>query len=228
MHHPLSTAPNTPPGARPLRRSRQAARPQSLEIRLARLGLALACATLLLGGCSAMQAQNPASLLKPVNAVADGGDARVMLFGHDMVSYFTDGRHALGSAQYSTVHEGVTFRFASAEHKAMFDREPAKYIPQYGGFCANGIAYGIPWGGDADTFRMVDGKLYIFGGQGSQDAFELDLPGNLKLAQQYWTSEVAGNNSFWQRSKRLVLRVPRYQSGEQLAQAVAAAKANQQ
>ena len=51
MHHPLSSAPTTPPpGARPPRASRQTTPPHSLESRLARLGLALACATLLLGG----------------------------------------------------------------------------------------------------------------------------------------------------------------------------------
>lgn len=124
-----------------------------------------------LGGCGAMIAQNPSSKLKPVNAVADGGDERVILKGHDVVAYFTQGRHALGSPQIKSVYEGVTFRFASAEHKALFDQEPRKYIPQYGGYCANGLVYGIPWGGDADTWRIDNGKLYIFGGAGSKAAF---------------------------------------------------------
>ena len=193
--------------------------------RLAKLlGIAvLAVATL--GGCSAMLAQNPTSPLQPVNAVADGTEANLMLKGADLVAYFTENRYLQGSPQFKSQYQGVDFRFASAANKALFDTSPRKYLPEFGGFCANGIVYGIPWGGDADTFRMVDGKLYIFGGQGSQDAFELDVPGNLKLAQQYWAAEVAGNNSFWQRSKRLVFRVPHYKSGEQLAQAVATAKA---
>ena len=106
-----------------------------------------------LTGCGAMLAQNPSSALKPVNAVADADDARVMLKGHDVVAYFTLGRHALGSNQFKSVYEGVTFRFSSAEHKALFDANPKKYQPEYGGYCANGIAYGIPWGGDADTWR---------------------------------------------------------------------------
>ena len=186
---------------------------------------ALLIAAAALAGCSAITAQNPASALKPVNAVADGDDARVMLKGHDVVAYFTDGRHALGSAQIKSVYEGVTFRFASAEHKALFDAAPQKYLPQYGGFCANGIAYGIPWGGDADTWLMRDGKLYIFGGAGSRDAFLLDVPGNLALAEKYWRDEVAGSNSFIQRSKRLVFRVPHYKSGEELAKLVSDAKA---
>jgi YHS domain-containing protein len=197
---------------------------QRLFKRLA-IGL-LALSTLAtLGGCSAMLAQNPTSPLQPVNAVADGADANLMLKGADLVAYFTEQRYLPGSPQFKSRYQGVDFRFANAANKALFDTSPRKYLPEFGGFCANGIVYAIPWGGDADTWRMVEGKLYIFGGQGSKDAFELDVPGNLKLAQQYWTAEVAGNNSFWQRSKRLVLRVPHYQSGEQLAKAVADAKA---
>jgi YHS domain-containing protein len=180
--------------------------------------------TAALTGCGAMLAQNPASALQPVNAVADGDDERVMLKGHDVVAYFTQGRHALGSSQFKSVYEGVTFRFASAEHKALFDANPKKYQPEYGGYCANGIAYAIPWGGDADTWRMIDGRLFINGGPGSKAAFELDLKRNIELADRYWRDEVAGSNSFLQRSKRLVFRVPHYKSGDQLAAEVAAAK----
>ena len=182
-------------------------------------------ASLLLGGCGAMLAQNPSSPLKPVNAVAAEGDDPLMLKGYDVVAYFTQDHHALGSAAHQSVHQGVTFRFASAEHKALFDREPGRYLPQYGGYCANGIAYGIPWGGDADTWRIEGGKLYIFGGQGSKDGFELDVPGNIRLADRYWAEEVAGSNSFVQRAWRLVWRVPHYQSGEEIARRVAEARA---
>jgi YHS domain-containing protein len=178
-----------------------------------------------LGGCTAMTAQNPSSSLKPVNAVAEGADDRVMLKGHDVVAYFTLGRHALGQPQIKSVYEGVTFRFMNAEHKALFDQTPQKYLPQYGGFCANGIVYGIPWGGDADTWLLEGGKLYIFGGQGSKDGFMLNVPANMKLADQYWKDEVAGNNSFVRRSWRLVSRVPHYKSGEDLARDVAVARA---
>ena len=199
--------------------------PMTRPSRFIRLLALLALTTTALAGCSGMLAQNPSSPLQPVNAVPDAADDRVMLKGHDVVAYFTQGRHALGAAQFKSVHEGVTFRFASAENKALFDASPAKYMPQYGGFCANGIVYGIPWGGDADAWQMIDGKLYIFGGAGSKAGFLLDVPGNLKLADKYWAEEVRGNNSFWQRSKRLVLRVPHYKSGEELDRMVKAAAA---
>ena len=178
-----------------------------------------------LAGCGAMQAQNPSGSLKPVNAVADGADERVMLKGADVVTYFTQGKYVQGSTEFASTYEGVRFRFANAQDKALFDAAPTKYLPEFGGYCANGVVYGIPWGGDADTFVMIDGKLYIFGGHGSLDAFMLDVPGNLKLAQKYWAEEVAGSNSFWQRSKRMVFRVPHYKNGDELAKMVADAKA---
>ena len=104
----------------------------------------------------------------------------------------------------------------------MFDKAPATYLPQYGGYCANGIVYGIPWGGDADTWKMVNGKLYIFGGKGSKDGWELDEKANMALADKYWKEEVSGSNSLIQRTKRLVFKVPHYKTGEELARAVAA------
>ncbi len=178
-----------------------------------------------LSACGAMLAQNPSSPLKPVRATAVGDDARVMLDGHDVVSYFTEGRHTMGTSQFKTLHQGVTFYFSNSLHKGLFDKEPAKYLPQYGGFCANGIVYGIPWGGDANTWRIIDGKLYIFGGAGSRAAFELDTPANLALANRYWSQEVAGSNSFVQRSWRLVFKVPHYKSGEELNRMVQQAAA---
>ncbi len=189
------------------------------------LASTLAAAAIALAGCAPLFTQSPGQGLSPVNAVSDGEDRHLMLFGHDVVSYFTEGRHRAGSPAHNSVHKGVTFRFASAENKKLFDEAPAKYIPQYGGYCANGIAYGIPWGGDADTWRIIGGRLYIFGGSGSRDAFLLDEKANLALAEKYWKEEVSGSNAFWQRSKRLVFRVPHYKSGKELAEAVARAKA---
>ncbi len=180
--------------------------------------------TLALSGCGAMVAQNPSGSYKPVNAVADNPEARLLLKGADVTAYFTQGKFVQGDVQYRSSYEGVDFRFASAEAKALFDKEPTRYLPQYGGYCANGLVYGIPWGGDADTWKIVNGKLYIFGGQGSMDAFLLDEKQNLALADKYWQEEAQGTNSFWQRGKRMILRVPHYKSGEELARLVAASK----
>lgn len=181
-------------------------------------------AAFLLTGCGAMTAQNPSGKYTPVNAVADGNDARLILKGADVVAYFVDGKYLAGNPQFSSQYEDITFRFANAEHKALFDKQPTAYLPQFGGYCANGIAYGIPWGGDADTWKIVGGKLFIFGGQLSKDAFELDEQKNLALAESYWKDEVANSNSFIQRLKRLVFRVPHYKTGDELSAAVAKAK----
>jgi hypothetical protein len=186
--------------------------------------VACIAAALILAGCAPLTTQSPGEGLSPVNAVSEGGDKHLMLFGHDVVSYFTEGTHRMGSPSIKSDYKGVTFRFSKPEHKALFDRSPEKYLPQFGGYCANGIVYGIPWGGNADTWKIIDGKLYIFGGQGSMDGFMLDVPRNMALANKYWSEEVNGSNAFIQRSKRLIFRVPHYVSGKELAEQVAKAK----
>ena len=160
---------------------------------IAALVIALAAA-----GCAPMITQSPGEGLSPVNAVSEGGDKHLMLFGYDVVNYFTDNAEKPGDPAFKSVYKGVTFRFASAEHKKLFDAAPEKYIPQFGGYCTNGIVYGIPWGGNADTWAMIDGKVYIFGGSGSKNAFMLDPKGNLALANKYWAEEVNGSNAFFE------------------------------
>ncbi len=174
-----------------------------------------------LGGCAPLTTQSPEGSIRPLNAVADGDDKHLMLFGHDVVAYFTENKHRKGDPAIKSVIDNVTFRFATPQHKALFDKEPLKYIPQYNGYCANGIVYGIPWGGDADSWRIINGKLYNFGGQGSRDGFYVDLPRNIALADKYWNEEVKGSNAFTQRVKRFIFnRVPHYKSGEELAEEV--------
>ena len=188
--------------------------------------IALIAMSLFTAACAPLLTQSPGAGLSPVNAVSEGEDKHLMLFGYDVVNYFTDHKERLGSPAIKSVYKEVTFRFATPEHKTMFDAAPDKYIPQFGGYCSNGIVYGIPWGGDADTWEMFDGKLYIFGGKASHDAFMLDVPRNMALAHKYWNEEVNGSNAFWQRTKRLIFRVPHYKSGKELADEVAAAKAS--
>ncbi len=178
----------------------------------------------MLSGCGAMSTQNPGGNLSPINGIANETDDHLILFGADVVAYFTDNRYIQGSADHRSEYQDVDFYFSSAKNKALFDANPTAYIPQYGGYCANGIVFGIPWGGNAEDFIVHDGKLYIFGGEISKQAFLLDLDNNLALSDRYWQEEVKGNNSFWQRSKRLIFRVPHYQTGEEQAAAVMAAQ----
>jgi len=154
----------------------------------------------------------------PWRTLSDGADAKLMLLGYDAVAYFTDSTALKGDPNIKLEHLGVTYRFASEAHKAEFAKAPEKYIPQFGGFCANGINYAVPWGagGGPDTWRIYRGKLYVFGGQSSRDQFEMDTEHNLQLAHRYWNDEVAGSNALFQRVRRLVFRVPHYKTDREL------------
>ena len=143
-----------------------------------------------------------------------GVPAGVMLEGHDAVAYFTRNEAVRGDPAITSNHKGVTWRFASAANKAEFERDPNKYMPQFGGYCGNGINYAIPWGGGGgpNTWRIYRGKLYVFGGQSSRDHFEVDTELNLRRAHHYWNAEMAGANALVTRYTRLVFRVPHYKT----------------
>ena len=152
----------------------------------------------------------------PFRTISDGADARLM--GYDAVAYFTQGEAVKGDPAIKTDHLGVTYRFASDANRAEFLKDPQQYMPQFGGFCSNGINYAVPWGagGGPNTWRIYRGKLYVFGGQASRDQFEMDTELNLQRAHHYWNDEVAGSNAVLTRVKRLVFRVPHYKTDRAL------------
>ncbi|MBX3607333.1 MAG: hypothetical protein KF788_18780 [Piscinibacter sp.] len=176
------------------------------------IALALPCAA----GAQGQESPNRG----PFRTVSDGADTKLMLLGHDAVAYFTENRAVPGDPAIKAEHLGVTWRFASEANRAEFLRDPDRYMPQFGGFCANGINYAVPWGagGGPDTWRIYRGKLYVFGGQSSRDHFEMDTERNLELAHRYWNEEVAGSSALWTRIRRLVFRVPHYKTDAQLQQ----------
>jgi YHS domain-containing protein len=83
--------------------------------------------------------------------------------GYDPVTYFTQGKAVKGNASNALVYEGVTYHFSSANNKETFRASPSRYEPRYGGWCAyamgkNGEKVEI----DPETFKVLDGKLYLF------------------------------------------------------------------
>jgi YHS domain-containing protein len=81
--------------------------------------------------------------------------------GFDPVAYFTETRAVAGRAEVSAVHAGVTYRFASEANRAAFLADPAKFLPQYGGYCAYGMARGYKAVIDPAAFTVAGGKLYL-------------------------------------------------------------------
>src|SRR5215213_5548097 len=73
---------------------------------------------------------------------------RVVLNGHDPVSYFTDGKPMKGDPKLSYDWDDGRYYFASAEHRNMFAANPERYAPQFGGYCTGSMARGVTAEGD--------------------------------------------------------------------------------
>ena len=82
--------------------------------------------------------------------------------GYDVVAYFNN--EALeGDKKFTISLDGIKYKFSSEENLKTFNKNPKKYIPQYGGYCAYAIAIkGEKVSINPKTFQIIDGKLYLF------------------------------------------------------------------
>jgi YHS domain-containing protein len=125
-------------------------------------------------------------LAAPAFAQSVNAEGGVAAGGADVVAYFRDGRPAAGKAEFAHDWNGATWRFSSAANRDAFAAAPERYAPQYGGFCAWGVSQGYRAPIDPDSWRIVDGKLYLNYSRGVQMRWELTRSSNIAAADRNW------------------------------------------
>ncbi len=123
----------------------------------------------------------PAHAVPPVNH-APG----VTLKGYDAVAYFTEGKPVKGSKKYEFEWMGARWYFSSAGNRALFTKNPERYSPQYGGYCAYAVSQGITADIDPMAWKIVEGKLYLNLSPGVARIWEKDIPGYIVKANKNW------------------------------------------
>lgn len=110
----------------------------------------------------------------------------VAIKGYDPVAYFTQQRAVRGKEAISYDWLGATWQFSSDQHKRLFAGDPAKYAPQYGGHCADGVAYGeLTTNIDPEAWRIIEGKLYLNYDPGAAAELE-EVEGQLEKSIANW------------------------------------------
>jgi hypothetical protein len=130
------------------------------------------------------------ALAAPVSLGASAGALNerdgVAIKGHDPVAYFTQGKPVAGSADLRHVHQGSTFLFSTTANRDAFVADAAKYLPQYGGYCAFGVAGGYKADIDPAAFTIVGGKLYLNYNAKVQKDWLKDTAGYIARADGKW------------------------------------------
>lgn len=115
---------------------------------------------------------------------ADGNDLAIK--GYDTVSYFTKGKPVKGNAKYTATFKNAIYQFSSAENRDKFKKNPHRYAPQYGGFCAMGVALEKKLDTDPEAFYIVDNKLYLNLNKAVQKKWMTDVDGYIDTAENNW------------------------------------------
>lgn len=139
-------------------------------------------AVILCIGCSAL------GRFGVTSALADGPPAgrRIALSGYDPVAYFTEKKPVKGNPQFTAEWKGAVWHFASAANRDLFKADPAKYAPQYGGYCAFGASEGYAVKTEPDAWSIVDGKLYLNYNTTVRTKWSENIPERIKAADKNW------------------------------------------
>lgn len=115
----------------------------------------------------------------------------IAIRGYDTVAYFTESRPVKGSTKFTTDWMGATWQFSSQEHQALFEAEPEKYAPQYGGYCAYGVAVDNLVKIEPNQWTITGGKLYLNYDKGVQLTWEKDISGFVETADRKFADLLA-------------------------------------
>jgi YHS domain-containing protein len=106
--------------------------------------------------------------------------------GYDTVAYFTENNPVRGNEHYRHTWNGARWHFASAENRDAFVRNPERYAPRYGGYCAYAVSRGYTANGDPQVWKIVDRKLYLNYNREARLLWEEDIPGNIAKGDGNW------------------------------------------
>ncbi|MEM7440236.1 MAG: YHS domain-containing (seleno)protein [Pseudomonadota bacterium] len=126
---------------------------------------------------------SPALAKSPPVYTIRGG---VAIDGTDTVAYFTQGKPVAGSKAHAVKWNGSTWLFSSAENKAKFIANPAKYAPKYGGYCAFAMSKGYVAPTEPEAWTIVDGKLYLNFNLDVRRRWSKNIPTNIAKADGFW------------------------------------------
>ena len=112
--------------------------------------------------------------------------SNVAVGGYDPVAYFTTGAPAKGDKAFAVTYQGAEYRFVSQANLDAFQADPAKYAPQYGGYCAWAISQGYTAKGDPQHWAIVDGKLYLNYNAKVKADWDKDRAGFIEKADANW------------------------------------------
>ncbi len=110
----------------------------------------------------------------------------IALSGYDAVAYFTQQKAVKGDSAISAQWNGATWYFSGRQNLSLFESNPEKYAPQYGGYCAYGASKGYKAKTDPTAWTIVKGKLYLNYNKNVQAAWLPDTASRIPLADQYW------------------------------------------
>ncbi|MFN3202097.1 MAG: YHS domain-containing (seleno)protein [Bradymonadia bacterium] len=136
-----------------------------------------------------------ASAAPAAKEMARHAEKSAALGGYCPVAYAMAGKAIKGDKAYASTHDGKTYWFVNADAKAAFDKSPEKFLPEYAGYCATGIAFGQKVAVDPTQFSVREGRVFLFSNAETKAMFDRDAEKLTTKADTQWKAISAQHSS---------------------------------
>ena len=116
---------------------------------------------------------------------------KIVLQGYDPVAFHTERKAAKADPYIAAEYEGYKFLFATETNKQTFLKDPIKYLPAFGGYCAFGVSLGVFFPVEIDTWEIIDGRLTLNYSKEIGKLFHEDTEGNMEKAKENWKKTIS-------------------------------------
>ncbi len=110
----------------------------------------------------------------------------VAIRGADAVAYFRGLGPVAGSVAEQVRWRGAVWLFANPEHREAFERDPRRFAPRFGGYCAYTLSQGALGPVDPRAFNIHEGRLYLVRSLEIREIWLKNLAHNIRLAEKHW------------------------------------------
>lgn len=122
----------------------------------------------------------------PPRSLVNVDESGVALQGFDPVSYFGESKPVRGDPALARSFAGATYYFVNTDNKNRFEKEPARFVPAFGGFCGYAASINKVSPVNPEIYQLVNGKLVLQHTDEAYRLFNQDTTGNYAKAEQNW------------------------------------------
>ncbi len=113
----------------------------------------------------------------------------VAIRGYDPVVYFDLNKAMQGEPEFSVRYQNAIWYFISEKNRTRFTDNPEHFLPEYGGYCAYAMSFGLVVSSDPEAFSIINDRLYLNYSKSVRKKWLKNTVGFIQDANKHWSGK---------------------------------------